>query len=170
MEGPVVVAPLTFTIYIILNSMCRLGAALSRRAADEMALRTFVLMRSEMALRSLSWQQEDHCCLVPIRSVDYLGGSMDHCPVMPIGSQFLSQSDVRDRCPTSPVKYVVKNGCECRLERHWNGYQQKAFGVIGVYLRRETHVVGVRIARLRAYWSATSRELNRLKEIKRSVV
>ena len=33
-----------------------------------------------------------------------------------------------------------------------------------------THVVGIRIARLRAYWSATGRELHRLSEVKRSVV
>ena len=49
-------------------------------------------------------------------------------------------------------------------------FKKKAFGVIGSYLNRETHVVGIHIARLRAYWSATGRELNRLKEIKRSVV
>ena len=49
-------------------------------------------------------------------------------------------------------------------------FKKKAFGVIGAYLRRETHVVGIRIARLRTYWSDTGRELNRLKEIKRSVV
>ena len=41
-------------------------------------------------------------------------------------------------------------------------FKKKAFGVIGAYLKREreTHVVGVRIARLRAYWSATGRDLN----------
>ena len=49
-------------------------------------------------------------------------------------------------------------------------FKKKAFGVIGAYWRRETDAVGVRIARLRTYWSATGRELNRLKEIKRSVV
>ena len=48
-------------------------------------------------------------------------------------------------------------------------FKKKAFGVIGAYLNSETHVVGIRIARLRAYWSATGRELKRLKEIKRSV-
>ena len=58
MEGSVVVAPLALTNYIILKNMCRLGAALSRTTAVEMALRTFVLMRSEMVSRSLSWQQE----------------------------------------------------------------------------------------------------------------
>ena len=51
----------------------------------------------------------------------------------------------------------------------FKNFKQKAFGVIGAYLRRETHAVGVRIARLRTSWSATGRELNRLKEIKRSV-
>ena len=49
-------------------------------------------------------------------------------------------------------------------------FKKKAFGLIGAYLKKNTHVVGVRIARLRRYWSATGRELNRLKEIKRSVV
>ena len=48
-------------------------------------------------------------------------------------------------------------------------FKKKAFGVIGAYLSNETHVVGIRTARLRAYWSATGRELKRLKEIKRSV-
>ena len=48
-------------------------------------------------------------------------------------------------------------------------FKKKAFGVIGAYLKRETHAVGVRIARLRTHWSDTGRELNRLKEIKRSV-
>ena len=48
-------------------------------------------------------------------------------------------------------------------------FKKKAFGVIGAYLKRETHAVGVRVARLRTYWSDTGRELNRLKEIKRSL-
>ena len=49
-------------------------------------------------------------------------------------------------------------------------YKKKAFGAIGAYLNKNTHVVGGRIASLRAYWSATGRELKRMKEIKRSVV
>ena len=49
-------------------------------------------------------------------------------------------------------------------------FKKKAFGVIGAYLKKETHAVGVRIARLRTYWSDTGRELNRLKQIKRSAV
>ena len=49
-------------------------------------------------------------------------------------------------------------------------FKKKAFGVIGAYLKKRTHVVGIRIARLRAHWSATGRELHRLSEIKRSVV
>ena len=52
------VAPLVLTNYIILESMCRLGVALSQMIAEEMALRTFVLMRSEMFPRSLSWQRQ----------------------------------------------------------------------------------------------------------------
>ena len=44
-------------------------------------------------------------------------------------------------------------------------FKKKAFGVIGAYLKREraTHAVGVRVARLRTYWSDTGRELSRLK-------
>ena len=49
-------------------------------------------------------------------------------------------------------------------------FKKKAFGVIGAYLNRETHVVGICIARLRAYWSPAGRELKRLKEIKGLVV
>ena len=49
-------------------------------------------------------------------------------------------------------------------------FKKKALGVIGAYLKRETHAVGGRIARLRTYWSDTGRELNRLGKIKRSVV
>ena len=48
-------------------------------------------------------------------------------------------------------------------------FKRKAFGLIGAYLKKNTHVVGVRIVRLRRYRSATGRELNRLKEIKKSV-
>ena len=48
-------------------------------------------------------------------------------------------------------------------------FKRKAFGVIGAYLNSETHGVGICITRLRAYWSATGRELKRLKAIKRSV-
>ena len=39
------------------KDQCRLSVALSQMTAEEMALRTFVLMRSEMFLRSLSWRQ-----------------------------------------------------------------------------------------------------------------
>ena len=48
-------------------------------------------------------------------------------------------------------------------------FKKKAFGVIGAYLRNNTHAVGTRIARLRTHWSDTGRELGRLKKIKRSV-
>ena len=48
-------------------------------------------------------------------------------------------------------------------------FKKKAFGLIGAYLKKNTHVVGDRIARLRTYWSTTGRELKRLKEIKRSI-
>ena len=48
--------------------------------------------------------------------------------------------------------------------------QEKVFGVVGAYLKKETHVVGVRIARLRTDWSARGRELKVLDKIKQSVV
>ena len=49
-------------------------------------------------------------------------------------------------------------------------FKKKAFGLIGAYLKKNIHVVGVRMARLRTYWSEKGRELNRLREIKKSVV
>ena len=58
MERPVVVAPLAFTSCIVMESMCRLGVTLGWMTAEVMALRTFVLMRSEALLRSISWQQQ----------------------------------------------------------------------------------------------------------------
>ena len=53
MERPVVVAPPALTNRIILESMRRLSVALSLMIAEEIALRTFVLMRSELLVRSL---------------------------------------------------------------------------------------------------------------------
>ena len=52
------VASLVLTNYMVLESMFRLGVALSLMTAEEMALRTFVLMRNEMVPRSLSWQRQ----------------------------------------------------------------------------------------------------------------
>ena len=48
--------------------------------------------------------------------------------------------------------------------------KKKVFGVVGAYLRKETHRIDNRIARQRTDWSATGRELNRLDKIKRSAV
>ena len=67
----------------------------------------------------------DHSPLVPIRSVACHDGSMDHCPKMPIGSQFRSQTAVKYHSPISPVlRFHVSHRppMECRLERRWNGY------------------------------------------------
>ena len=49
-----VAAPLALTNYIVLESICRLSVALSQMTAEKMALRTFVLMRSEMFRRPQS--------------------------------------------------------------------------------------------------------------------
>ena len=99
----------------ILKSMCRLSIARSPMSADEMALRTFVLMWSEI-----------HGSFRHI-------GCMDHCPVRPVGNQSRPLTTVREQCPISLRRYDVKNGCvlqgppvECRLERRVNGYRPRA--------------------------------------------
>ena len=48
--------------------------------------------------------------------------------------------------------------------------QKKVFGVVGAYLRKETHRIDDRVARQRVNWSATGPELNRLDKVRRSVV
>ena len=48
--------------------------------------------------------------------------------------------------------------------------KKKVSGVVGAYLRKETHRIDVRIARLRTDWSERGRELKLLDKIKQSVV
>ena len=105
------VAPPALISCIILKGKCRLSVARSPMPVEGMALRTFVLMWSE------------------IQGNFRHNGCVDHCPERPVGNQSRPLTTVRDQRPISPVRYDVKNGCvppgppmECRLERRWNGY------------------------------------------------
>ena len=48
--------------------------------------------------------------------------------------------------------------------------KKKVSGVVGAYLRKETHRIDVRIVRLRTDWSERGRELKLLDKIKQAVV
>ena len=48
--------------------------------------------------------------------------------------------------------------------------KKKVFGVVGAYLRKETHRADLCIVGLRTDWSDRGKELNRLDKIKKSVV
>ena len=86
------VAPPALISYIILESKRRLSVALSQMPVEEVALRTFVLMRSEMHGNSCH------------------NGCVDHCPKMPVGNPSRPLTAVRDQRPISPVKCDVKIG------------------------------------------------------------
>ena len=105
------VTPPALISCIILKSKCRLSVARSPMPVEEMALRTFVLMWSEMHGNFRH------------------SGCVDHCPDRPAGNQSRPLTTVRDQRPISPMRHDVKNGCvpqgppmECRLERRGNGY------------------------------------------------
>ena len=48
--------------------------------------------------------------------------------------------------------------------------KKRFWGVVGSYLKDEKGTTGIRIARLRADWSARGRELKQLDKIKQSVI